>query len=934
MTGNALLIVVAMSAIWPFGRDREKTPEPTGTIVDVSHTEVQVDTSATIDGSADKAMESYRLFLDLASDDPLLQAEAMRRLADLSLEQEEALELQRNLDGGGGDFGSTIELYEKLLESHPRYGRNDLVLYQLARAYEISGDVERALTVLDRLVSEYPDTAHIAEAQFRRGETLFVAGRYGAAEDAYRAVLDQGSDGDFAEQSLYKLGWSRFKQSLYDGALDPFIDLLDRRFGEDEDPADIYESMTRSEQELIDDSLRVLAISFSYIDGPPSITEKFRRIGPRTYSYIVYTKLGDLYLEQERYQDAADAYSAFVDLDPYHAKAPLVQVEVLEAYRSAGFADLVLDAKRDFVERYGDGSPYWQAFTFDDQPEVVSHLKANITDLAAWHHSEAQANGDPGEYAEAARWYRSFLASFPDADESASRNFLLAEVLFESGDFRDAAHEYERTAYAYPLHAESSEAGYAALLAYRRHESDLTGPEATDWHRLGIDSALRFADTYPEHEQAPAVRTDTAEQLFELSEFELARDVAQAALGQQERLDTGLTRTAWTVVAHAEFDLTNFSAAEQAYTTLARLLPAGDPEAPAIADRLASSIYKQGEMAQAGGDIEAAVANYMRVGTVVPESPVRATAEYDAGAALIQAGQWARAGQVLEGFRNRFPDHELASQVTANLAIAYVETGDGLRAAGEFERIADGDGTPDVRKEALWRAAELYDESGQPTSATRTFSRYVERYPRPVTESIEARQRLSELAGSGGDEQARLRWLGEIVTADATAGAERTDRTRYLAANAQLGLAEPDREAFEATRLVAPLNDSLTLKRERMERALASYGRAADYGVAEVTTAATYRIAELYHDLSRNLLDSERPAELTPAELAQYDILLEEQAFPLEEEAIDIHEVNAARVTEGVYDDWVQRSLAALAELMPARYAKREKGESFVAAID
>ena len=118
-----------------------------------------------------------------------------------------------------------------------------------------------------------------------------------------------------------------------------------------------------------------------------------------------------------------------------------------------------------------------------------------------------------------------------------------------------------------------------------------------------------------------------------------------------------------------------------------------------------------------------------------------------------------------------------------------------------------------------------------------------------------------------------------------------------------------------------------------MEVALAAYGKAADYGVAEVTTAATYEIAELYHDLSRSLLDSERPAELSAEELSQYDILLEEQAFPLEEQAIDLHEVNAVRTADGVYDEWVVRSIDQLAELVPVRYAKREMGEQFVSAI-
>jgi TolA-binding protein len=386
-------------------------------------------------------------------------------------------------------------------------------------------------------------------------------------------------------------------------------------------------------------------------------------------------------------------------------------------------------------------------------------------------------------------------------------------------------------------------------------------------------------------------------------------------------------------VAHSNFDLADFAAAETAYTTLIGLVPASDPQHGEIVERIASSVYKQGEQARTAGQLDVAVTHFLRVGQAAPTSPIRATAEYDAGAALIQMGDWQRATTVLEDFRSRFPQHELAADVTAKLAVAYVESGNSARAASEFERIANGDGTPEVKREALWRSAELYAKTNQDAAAATAYGRFVERYPHPVGEAVEARQKLLDLAVKAGNETERQRWLHELVTADAGAGAERTDRTKYLAAKAQLELAAPTRDAFRSAKLVIPLDKSLKTKKSRMEAALAAYGKAADYGVAEVTTAANYEIAELYHTLSKDLYASERPRELNKDELEQYNILLEEQAFPFEEQAIKLHETNAARTAEGLYDQWVQKSLAALVELMPGRYAKAEIGESLVEAI-
>ncbi|MET0005309.1 MAG: hypothetical protein ABW087_16995 [Candidatus Thiodiazotropha sp.] len=106
------------------------------------------------------------------------------------------------------------------------------------------------------------------------------------------------------------------------------------------------------------------------------------------------------------------------------------------------------------------------------------------------------------------------------------------------------------------------------------------------------------------------------------------------------------------------------------------------------------------------------------------------------------------------------------------------------------------------------------------------------------------------------------------------------------------------------------------------------------YGVAEVTTSATYKIGEMYRQFGTALMESERPKGLNTDELEQYEILLEEQAFPFEEKAISLYESNIERVSSGIYDEWVKKSFNALAKLLPGRYAKQEKREAWIDAIN
>ena len=573
--GLIIVLIVACSLMSTAVADRPKDED---TIKSLESKKVKIRPGKVILDSSDLARDNYRAFLDLVSDDPELRAEAMRRLGDLELEATEAQQLVENIDSLNHEsFNNAVGLYQQLLEAYPDYRRNDTVLYQLARAYEIGGRTDEALDILNELVGKFPDTLLIDEVQFRRGEMLFLRKRYNDAEIAYKDVVNYGEASRFYEQSLYKLGWSQFKLAWHDDSLDPFFELLDRKIGsaEVERGEDRLPSLKRADRELVEDTFRVLSISFSYMEGASSIDTFLPTIGNPHYSYIIYRNLGDLYLEQERFQDAAETYEAFVAHDPFHAKAPLLQVEVIEAYKRGGFPSLVLDGKKDFVIRYGMDGEFWVRNPRDQNTEVAAHLKANLTDLAQYYHAEAQKDGKKSDYQEAANWYRKYLAYFPGEADSANTNFLLAEILFESEDYAEATVEYERTAYEYPMHEKSAEAGYAAILAYREHEKLLGGAAKANWHSDYLDSGLKFAESYPEHPESGAVLTTIAEDLFAQNQFDLAIAVGQSVVAKQPPVDGALLRTAWTVIAHSQFDLENFVAAENAYYSLRNFTPVG-----------------------------------------------------------------------------------------------------------------------------------------------------------------------------------------------------------------------------------------------------------------------------------------------------------------------------------------------------------------------
>jgi tetratricopeptide (TPR) repeat protein len=935
--GGAILAAMALSPA--IGVAEPKKP---ATIKDLDNQQVDISTDPPHGVDSAKTMESYKRFLDLNAGDAALRSEALRRLGDLNLESSESERIERELVTNEGLRATeAIHLYSALLKAYPKYERNDSVLYQLARAYELNAQPDRALASLDRLVAQYPNSHYIDEAQFRRGELLFSEKAYPVSQAAYEAVIKVGSSSAFYNQSLYKHGWTLFKQGENERSLDSFAGVLDSVLISKRDANAVIEidTLSRANRELVEDTFRVMSITFSYLDGPKSIADFVKHHTPpgrppRPYSYLMYARLGDLYMEKERYTDAADSYRAFVSLDRNNEKAPLLEMQAIEAYSKGGFPQLVLQGKKEFVENYSFGTAYWQGRDPKGEAKVVAVLKTNLKDVAQYYHAQAQRTKDVADYQEAAKWYRSYLRSFPDDPGSAVTNYLLADTLFESKQYLDAAQEYESTAYRYGDHEKAAAAGYAAIIAYGKLEETLSGEPKATLHLKTIDSSLKFAQSFPAHPESAQVLTRAATELYAAKDYLRAVSTSEALLAKQPAVDAAKQRIAWTVIGNSNFDQGVFDKAEAAYTHAQALMPPNDPERGAIAERLAASIYKQGEQKSKSGDSAAAVEDFLRVSALAPSSKVRANADFDAAALLITQKQWDRAIVVLEGFRRNFPQSPLQADVTRDLAVAYSESNKPGQAAVEFEQIAQSPKeTPEVQREATLQAADLYDKAGNTAKSRSMLEAFVKHFPQPVGPAMEARNKLSVIAGKAGDFSGRDYWLKDIIAADRSAGAARTDRSRALAAKATLTLAAPVREAFKSIKLVVPLKKSLAEKRKAMEAALKAYEAVADYQVADVTTAATFESAELYRQLGKDLMSSERPKNLKKDELEQYDVLLEEQAFPFEEKAIKLHEVNAARTKDGTYDEWVQKSFAALAQLNPGRYGKVEIGEQQVESI-
>lgn len=882
--------------------------------------------------SLSKLASAYRDLLEISSD-PAIRLQGLHRLADVILLQGE-LDLS-TADAGNSEayLAQSIQAYEALLRDNPDYPANDQLLYQLAKAYALRAENDESLVALHRLTSDYPESSYVPEAEFRIAENYFSLPDYRRAELAYTRVLGFGKNTPYYMKALYMQGWSRLEMGEYQSAIEPLVVTLDYSMSQGNDMA----LMARGDRELAQDSLRALALIFIQLDGAQSINQSFAQLGARSYQPLVFLQLAELYKARGRHVDSAETYKSYLGRFPDSKDAFQVQRRVIESYEAAGFSDLVAQEKQHYLERFVPGGYYWQGIAPTLQVENGLYVKRLMQELATYHHAlaqrEAEFDAEPAtvseHYKAAITYYQLFLDSFPEDGQAPELGFLLGECRFEVDDFSGAIAAYERVAYGFGGAERAADAAYAAILAYER-----IGPEAgspTDLRR--ISSERKFAVTFSTDPRALPVLGHASSALLQLNDFAQSAELASIVIGWQPAPDQDVLTAALLVLGHSFFAMQQYGDAEQAYLNAHSALPAEDERYLDTVNRLAASIYRQGELAVGAGEYLAAARQFERVISAAPLSPIRINAQFDAAMNYVLAAEFEQANTLLHDFRERFHDQALAASVGPQLVSNYEELGQWQAAALELDRIADAQPPGERERQALYLSASYYDKVGAVEPAIQRYKSYIDLWPTYFATKVESMNRLGELYSETGQSEKRYFWLAKIISTHDRAGSEQTERSLYLAADSASVLADSEYTSFSAIKLRYPIKVSLGRKRTAMERAVAAYQKTEAYGIEQFSTLATYRIGRIYQQLAIDLISSDRPVKLDAMALEQYELLLEEQAYPFEEKAIAIYETNSRRSWDGLYNEWIRKSFIALGELMPARYRKLEKGIGFSGEI-
>lgn len=898
---------------------------PTNTLADWDKDTVEVISPSTRDAASQQKSNrvAYEDFIKNEDVDEKLRLAAISRLSKMEMNRFKALTDSQSEDSvlleeqQVNALNRSIQLLELALSNNPSAKDADYLLYQLAQFYERLGKSDVSLEKLRLLAQQFPASSFNAEAQFRLGEEAFLQEDYFSAEIAYTEVSLSGAAHPLYEKAMVKRGWSRIKQGYYTDAIEDFTKAINaRQFGH-------YKKIKPSDQNDFEEYFRALTIAASQGDGFHLLHDQLENANHTFYVYVLSSRVA---IRSKDYLAASKIMENFISQSSSDLNIAEARLHQLTIYRLANQQQEYAKLLEQVYQQYGPHSSFGKKHLKSaDYTVMTESLRNHMLILADREQVQFRRTKSSASFQLAKYWYDRYLEHFTSSAKKDKVYSAYAELLVANKDYLVALALFDKAAFDGDIVLDK-ESAYAAIDISNNLLK--TSQDKNLWFEKLVSYFNKTQALYATEERYKKLSIYLLEQAYDLQKYDVVlslRENLSAHLSTQDRNRADYLKA---------LALLKISQPGQAEAVLAQLIKTSPKNLMSdYRNALALAIYDQAQAAVRDKNYLVAINHAIRAASLLPEAPTAAEGLYEAIVLSIDNQYWPEAATTIELFQKQYPKHQAYQDVGRQLSQVYINLGNNEKAAYAFESLSAQNADQDVKMAALWQAAELYFSQKKYVDALRNYEAYVKSFPLPYAQNIEALTKIIELKEINRDVRSANEWRKKLVDRDKSIGINhKNTRTNTLAAKASLHLANLAKTEFDRIKLVEPLAQNLSRKKQFMQQALASYGQAASYQLEEATLEATYKIGSIYQEFSQSLLNSERPKNLSADDLEEYNMLLEDQAFPFEEKAIEFYEINTARIANNASGEWIVKSLEDLKLLFPSRYSRKFKWTAYQAS--
>ena len=324
---------------------------------------------------------------------------------------------------------------------------------------------------------------------------------------------------------------------------------------------------------------------------------------------------------------------------------------------------------------------------------------------------------------------------------------------------------------------------------------------------------------------------------------------------------------------------------------------------------------------------ESATRTYERVYTEYPKSPFVEDALFRVGINSERFYDFQKAIDTHLKLVSQFPNSVNRADSLYKAAVLQERTKQYLLAAANFERYASLFPNRQDTAETYFRAGDTYRKLNDRKNELRVYDRFVREYgtgPQQNALTVEALTRIAKIYESNRRQrQANQGWQRVIEEFNGRGMQPATYEANYPA-EATFRLIERDYKAYQRMKISGSMKNAgrvikeLTRRLKDLER---RYNQVLRYRSDKWSIAALYRIGRLYQLFAEDLYDAPVPETLTDEEQDVYRTMLEDQAIPIEDNAVKKFEFAIGKAREyKIVNEWTKRILASLNKFKPSEY--------------
>jgi len=831
------------------------------------------------------------------------------------------------------DLAQAIDMSLQILQRFPAVPFRDKVTYRIALYYSEQGDRVKAAEYYVRLTKETKDPDLLEECYFRLGEYFFDQKDYSSTIKYYSQVVESW-DNPFFDMALYKLGWSYYNVDDFAKAISTFVYLIqDLELLKDVEAATGDKSKTDLRQEAIE----YIAACFAEYGGPYKAGDFLSQRRDKEYATQVLVHLAQIFRKRNFYAQSIETLTILLDFYPLSPAAADYQKQIVDSYELADDKEAAENERAKLVEKYSPGSLWFETNTDETiRARADTVAEEYLYRLGSEAQLRAQTEQDSLQYQQAIGWYKFYLQKFPQAKRAHKVQFYLAESYYDIEDFESAVTAYHEFAVRYPQSEFGETAAYHRILAYDRLTQHRTEVDSSDFFLFNflakgesaVDIVMARNDAqahllqasndfyifYPFSPWAQGVLMNFGQMLYDIKRYDLAHEVYQEVMNKPE--DNPYLVQAYFMSGQCQYKTDNFEGAEQQFTQLTRLFPDSTKYVDPANKLIASARFRKAELYLTTGDTLMAAIAFENVSNTAPDSLIAERALLEAANHYEKLGAKAKAAALFEQMAKRFPASKLLSQSLFKAATLSEEIEEWGRAAGDYLQVYKLDHLTVLAPRALMAAARCNETIENYDVARELYGEYANTYITDPDRVMEASFKRAEIAYNQQDFDTAGEEFKSLLESYNKFVKDGVTPEPFLVANAQFLLAEISFKHFQDIKLTPPVVRKLKRKRAAFQQVVRAYTSAAKYKVAEWTTAASFKIGKTFEEFGQALLDSPRPANLSPEALDQYNKKLWENVLPFKEKAQKTYEANIRNAAENnIENNWILESRKRLAEL-------------------